>query len=334
MAASPAPAATALSDAALIEAGQIALGIEAAAIQSLIETLGAPFAQACRLLSACQGRVVVTGIGKSGHIAGKIAATLSSTGTPAYFLHPAEAMHGDIGLVTRADVVVALSNSGESAEILALVPTLKRLGIALIGLTGNPASTLARAADLHLNVAVPAEACPLNLAPTASTTAALAIGDALAVVVLRLKGFSEQDFARSHPGGTLGRRLLLHVEDIMHQGEQIPRVGPDDTVAQGLLEISKKGLGMTCICNSDGLLLGVFTDGDLRRALDFKLDIHSTTLRTVMTKSCRTIGPRALAVDAVVTLQEHRITALAVVNEQGHLVGALNVHDLLRAGVM
>ena len=334
MAASPAPAATALSDAALIEAGQIALGIEAAAIQSLIETLGAPFAQACRLLSACQGRVVVTGIGKSGHIAGKIAATLSSTGTPAYFLHPAEAMHGDIGLVTRADVVVALSNSGESAEILALVPTLKRLGIALSGLTGNPTSTLARAADLHLNVAVPAEACPLNLAPTASTTAALAIGDALAVVVLRLKGFSEQDFARSHPGGTLGRRLLLHVEDIMHQGEQIPRVGPDDTVAQGLLEISKKGLGMTCICNPDGLLLGVFTDGDLRRALDFKLDIHSTTLRTVMTKSCRTIGPRALAVDAVVTLQEHRITALAVVNEQGHLVGALNVHDLLRAGVM
>jgi len=334
MAVSPAPAATALSDAALIEAGQIALGIEAAAIQSLIQTLGAPFAQACRLLSACQGRVVVTGIGKSGHIAGKIAATLSSTGTPAYFLHPAEAMHGDIGLVTRADVVVALSNSGESAEILALVPTLKRLGIALISLTGNPASTLARAADLHLNVAVPAEACPLNLAPTASTTAALAIGDALAVVVLRLKGFSEQDFARSHPGGTLGRRLLLHVEDIMHQGEQIPRVAPDDTVAQGLLEISKKGLGMTCICNPDGLLLGVFTDGDLRRALDYKLDIHSTTLRTVMTTSCRTIGPRALAVDAVVTLQEHRITALAVVNDQGHLVGALNVHDLLRAGVM
>jgi len=334
MAASPAPAATALSDAALIEAGQIALGIEAAAIQSLIQTLGAPFAQACRLLSACQGRVVVTGIGKSGHIAGKIAATLSSTGTPAYFLHPAEAMHGDIGLVTRADVVVALSNSGESAEILALVPTFKRLGIALISLTGNPASTLARVADLHLNVAVPAEACPLNLAPTASTTAALAIGDALAVVVLRLKGFSEQDFARSHPGGTLGRRLLLHVEDIMHQGEQIPRVGPDDTVAQGLLEISKKGLGMTCVCNPDGLLLGVFTDGDLRRALDFKLDIHSTTLRTVMTALCRTIGPRALAVDAVVTLQEHRITALAVVNEHGHLVGALNVHDLLRAGVM
>jgi arabinose-5-phosphate isomerase len=334
MAASPAPAATALSDAALIEAGQIALGIEAAAIQSLIQTLGAPFAQACRLLSACQGRVVVTGIGKSGHIAGKIAATLSSTGTPAYFLHPAEAMHGDIGLVTRADVVVALSNSGESAEILALVPTFKRLGIALISLTGNPASTLARVADLHLNVAVPAEACPLNLAPTASTTAALAIGDALAVVVLRLKGFSEQDFARSHPGGTLGRRLLLHVDDIMHQGEQIPRVGPDDTVAQGLLEISKKGLGMTCVCNPDGLLLGVFTDGDLRRALDFKLDIHSTTLRTVMTALCRTIGPRALAVDAVVTLQEHRITALAVVNEHGHLVGALNVHDLLRAGVM
>ena len=334
MAVSPAPAATALSDAALIEAGKTALGIEAAAIHALRQGLGLPFAQACRLLSACQGRVVVTGIGKSGHIAGKIAATLSSTGTPAYFLHPAEAIHGDIGLVPPEDLVIALSNSGESAEILALVPTLKRLGIALICLTGNPASALARAADLHLDVAVPAEACPLNLAPTASTTAALALGDALAVAVLRLKGFSEQDFARSHPGGTLGRRLLLHVDDIMHQGEQIPRVGPDDTVAQGLLEISKKGLGMTCVCNPDGLLLGVFTDGDLRRALDVKLDIHATPLRTVMTAPCRTIGPRALAVDAVLSLQEHRITALAVVNDQGQLVGALNVHDLLRAGVM
>ncbi|HUO95463.1 MAG TPA: KpsF/GutQ family sugar-phosphate isomerase [Steroidobacteraceae bacterium] len=328
------PTPAALSDAELITLGRVALNIEAEAVAALAGAVGADFAAACRLALACRGRVVVTGMGKSGHIAGKIAATLASTGTPAFFLHPAEAVHGDIGMITREDLVLALSNSGETTEILALVPALKRLGVPLIALTGSPDSTLARAAEVHVDVRVPAEACPLNLAPTASTTATLAMGDAIAVALLRLRGFTEEDFARSHPGGSLGRRLLLHVEDVMHRGAEIPGVGPDDTVSAGLLEMSNKGLGMTTVVDASGTLLGVFTDGDLRRALDRRIDVHGTPMRTVMTANPRTIGPRELAAEAVLLMERHRITALVVVDGARRVVGALNVHDLLRAGVM
>jgi arabinose-5-phosphate isomerase len=323
-----------LDDAALVELGRSALAIEADAVAALGRGLGADFVGACRLMLACRGRVVVTGMGKSGHIAGKIAATLASTGTPAFFLHPAEAVHGDIGMITREDLLLALSNSGETAEILLLVPALKRLGVPLIALTGSPGSGIARAADVHLDVSVPAEACPLNLAPTASTTAALAMGDALAVTLLRLRGFTEQDFARSHPGGSIGRRLLLHVADVMHAGEDVPRVGPESTVSAGLLEMSRKGLGMTSVVAADGRLLGVFTDGDLRRALDRRIDVHSTPMREVMTADCRTVGERELAAAAVLLMERHRITALPVVDAERRVIGALNVHDLLRAGVM
>ena len=330
----PAPAPSTLTDLELVELGRAALSIEADAVAALARRLGPDFVAACRLALVCRGRVVVTGMGKSGHVAGKIAATLASTGTPAFFLHPAEAVHGDIGMITREDLVLALSNSGETAEILALVPVLKRLGVPLLALTGNAGSALARAAEVHLDVSVPAEACPLNLAPTASTTATLAMGDALAVALLRLRGFTEEDFARSHPGGTLGRRLLLHVEDVMHTGAEVPSVGPDDTVSAGLLEMSKKGLGMTSVADAAGTLLGVFTDGDLRRALDRRVDVHGTPMRAVMTADCRTIGPRELAAEAVLLMERHRITALVVVDAARRVVGALNVHDLLRAGVM
>jgi len=326
----PAP----LDDAAIVESGRVALGVEAEAVAALGRRLGDDFVRACRLMLACRGRVIVTGLGKSGHIAGKIAATLASTGTPAFFLHPAEAVHGDVGMITRENLLLALSNSGETNEILLLVPVLKRLGVPLIALTGNSGSALARAADVHVDVSVPAEACPLNLAPTASTTASLAMGDALAVTLLRLRGFTEQDFARSHPGGTLGRRLLLHVADVMHAGEEIPRVGPESTVSAGLLEMSRKGLGITSVVAPDGRLLGVFTDGDLRRALDRRIDIHSTRMQEVMTADGRTIGARELAAEAVLLMERHRITALLVVDGERRVVGALNVHDLLRAGVM
>jgi arabinose-5-phosphate isomerase len=330
----PAPAPSALTDPELVELGRTALGIEADAVAALARRLGADFVGACRLALACRGRIVVTGMGKSGHVAGKIAATLASTGSPAFFLHPAEAVHGDIGMITREDLVLALSNSGETAEILALVPVLKRLGVPLVALTGTPGSGLARAADVHVDVSVPAEACPLNLAPTASTTASLAMGDALAVTLLRLRGFTEQDFARSHPGGSIGRRLLLHVADVMHAGDEVPRVGPESTVSEGLLEMSRKGLGMTSVVAADARLLGVFTDGDLRRALDRRIDVHSTPMREVMTADCRTIGARELAVEAVLLMERHRITALPVVDAERRVIGALNVHDLLRAGVM
>ena len=328
------PLQASLDDRALVQLGKDALAIEAAAISAVADRLGDAFVQACRLCLSALGRVVVVGMGKSGHVARKIAATLASTGTPAFFVHPAEAQHGDIGMVTRDDVVLLLSNSGETGEVLAVLPVLKRLGIPMVALTGNPQSSLARTADVHIDVSVPSEACPLNLAPTASTTAALAMGDALAVVLLHLRGFTEADFARSHPGGSLGRRLLLHVDEVMHRGADIPLVGPDDTVSAGLLEMSRKGLGMTAVAETDGRLLGVFTDGDLRRALDHRLDVHTTAMSAVMTRQCRTIGPKALAVEAVVLLERHRITALVVVDDRGHVVGALNVHDLLRAGVM
>jgi arabinose-5-phosphate isomerase len=321
------------SDEQLLASARRALDIEARAVRALTPRLGAPFAHACRICLSCQGRVVVTGMGKSGHIASKIAATLASTGTPAFFLHPAEAGHGDLGMITRADAVLALSNSGETPELVLLLPHLKRLGVPLMVLSGRPDSTLGRAATVLLDVAVDEEACPLNLAPTASTTATLAMGDALAVAVLEARGFTEQDFARSHPGGTLGRKLLLHVEDLMRTGAAVPRSAPEAPLSAGLLEMSRKGLGMTVVVDATDRVLGVFTDGDLRRALDRQIDVHATDMRSVMTAHGRSIGPKELAAAAVRLMEVHRITALPVIDE-GRLVGALNVHDLMRAGVV
>ena len=326
-------AASASSDEQLLASARRALDIEARAVRALTPRLGAPFAHACRICLNCQGRVVVTGMGKSGHIASKIAATLASTGTPAFFLHPAEAGHGDLGMITRADAVLALSNSGETPELVLLLPHLKRLGVPLMVLSGRPDSTLGRAATVLLDVAVDEEACPLNLAPTASTTATLAMGDALAVAVLEARGFTEQDFARSHPGGTLGRKLLLHVEDLMRTGAAVPRSAPEAPLSAGLLEMSRKGLGMTVVVDATDRVLGVFTDGDLRRALDRQIDVHATDMRSVMTAQGRSIGPKELAAAAVRLMEVHRITALPVIDE-GRLVGALNVHDLMRAGVV
>ena len=318
----------------LVEMGRDALRIEARAVAALVDRLGADFDMACRTLLACSGRVVVSGMGKSGHVGGKIAATLASTGTPAFFLHPAEASHGDLGMVTRGDVVLAISYSGETAELLTILPLFKRMDARLIAMTGNPSSTLAREADVHLDVSVPAEACPLNLAPTASTTAALAMGDALAVALLKHRGFTEADFARSHPGGALGRRLLLHVSDVMRRGDELPVVQPDTPLTEGLLEMSRKRLGLTAVADADGKVVGIFTDGDLRRALDRDLDIHASKMADVMTRGPRTIGPGELAAEAVLMMEKHSINGLLVLDESGRLVGALNVHDLLRAGVM
>jgi arabinose-5-phosphate isomerase len=273
-------------------------------------------------------------MGKSGHIARKIAATFASTGTPAFFLHPAEAGHGDLGMITRTDVVVAISNSGETPELVLLLPHLKRLAVPLIVLVGKADSTLGRASSVAIDVSVPEEACPLNLAPTASTTATLAMGDALAVSILEARGFTEQDFAMSHPSGSLGRQLLLHVEDVMRTGAALPRVVADDLLGAGLVEMSKKGLGMTVVVDSTDHILGVFTDGDLRRTLDKRIDVHSTPMRVVMTSNPKTIGARALAAEAIHLMETHRITALPVADAQGRLIGALNVHDLFRAGVV
>jgi arabinose-5-phosphate isomerase len=328
------PATPETDDAQLLASARRALGIEARAVEALSSRLGPPFAQACRICLECQGRVVVTGMGKSGHIAGKIAATLASTGTPAFFLHPAEAGHGDLGMITRGDAVLALSNSGETPELVLLLPHLKRLAVPLMVMSGRRDATLARAASVVLDVSVPEEACPLNLAPTASTTATLAMGDALAVAVLEARGFTRTDFARSHPGGTLGRKLLLHVEDLMRTGEALPRVAPDAPLSEGLLEMSRKGLGMTVVVDGEGRILGVFTDGDLRRALDRQIDVHATVMRAVMTPRGKSIGPRELAAEAAHLMEVHRITALPVADAAGRLVGALNVHDLMRAGVM
>jgi arabinose-5-phosphate isomerase len=312
------------------------MAIEVEALQAVAERLDERFDRCIELLAACKGKIVVTGMGKSGHIANKIASTLASTGTPAFFVHPAEALHGDLGMITPADVVIALSNSGETSELLTILPLIKRLDVKLIALTGKDESTLSRYATVTLDVSVPAEACPLNLAPTASTTAALAMGDALAIAVLEARGFTEEDFARSHPGGSLGRRLLLHVEDVMRKGDELPRVGPDTLLSEGLLEMSRKGLGMTTIVDAGDHVLGVFTDGDLRRALDRQLDIHRTRMSEVMTVGGRAAEPRMLAAEAVHLMEQFRITSLPVVlvDEGRRLVGALNVHDLLRAGVM
>jgi arabinose-5-phosphate isomerase len=333
----PAPAATpapTADDESLLASARRALAIETQALAALAPRLGLDFAQACRICLECRGRVVVTGMGKSGHVAGKIAATLASTGTPAFFLHPADAGHGDLGMITRADVLLALSNSGETAELVLLLPHLKRLAVPLIVMSGKRDSTLARAANVLLDVAVPEEACPLNLAPTASTTAALAMGDALAVAVLEARGFTRADFARSHPGGALGRRLLLHVEDVMRSGDAVPRVFAEAPLSAGLLEMSRKGLGMTLVIDREQRILGVFTDGDLRRVLDRQIDVHATAMRAVMTTNAKTIGTRALAAEAAHLMEVHRITALPVIDADGRLVGALNVHDLMRAGVV
>jgi arabinose-5-phosphate isomerase len=319
--------------ASLIAAGRRALDIEGRAIAGLAPRLDASFARACTLCLDSRGRVIVTGMGKSGHIGGKIAATLASTGTPSFFMHAAEASHGDIGMITRDDVLLALSNSGETAEVLALMPHTSRLGVPVIALTGNPKSNLARAAAVHLDVSVGEEACPLNLAPTASTTATLALGDALAVALLEARGFTPQDFARSHPAGALGRKLLLHVGDVMRTGDDLPVVSPGTKLADGLVVMSKKGLGM-CVVVDDGRLLGVFTDGDLRRVLGGDADVRRVTMREVMTPNPKAVGATELAAEAAHLMEKHRITALPVVDAAGAIIGALNVHDLLRAGVL
>jgi arabinose-5-phosphate isomerase len=321
-------------DAELADLGRRALTTEIEGLEAQVPRLGADFAQACRLCLACRGRVVVTGMGKSGHIGRKIAATLASTGTPAFFLHPGEASHGDVGMITRDDAVLALSNSGETAEILIIVPAILRLGVPLIAFTGNPASSLARSATVHLDIGVPAEACPLNLAPTTSTTAALAVGDALAVTLLKARGFTEEDFARSHPAGSLGRRLLLHVSEVMRTGADIPKVHADTPLVEGLMEMSRKGLGMTAIVDADGRVLGVFTDGDLRRALDACVDLRAARMQQVMSRRPKTVRPGTLAAEAVHLMETHSITSLIVVDGDEHMVGALNVHDLMRAGVV
>jgi len=325
---------SATSDQSLLQAARRTFEIEAAALQALRERLDGAFARACRLCLQCTGRIVVSGMGKSGHIAHKIAATLASTGSPAFFLHPGEASHGDLGMLTRVDLLLALSTSGETAELLALLPQVKRLAVPLIALTGNPLSTLAQAADVHVNVAVPQEACPHNLTPTASTTAALVMGDALAVALLEARGFSAEDFARSHPGGSLGRRLLLRVEDIMRRGESLPRVSADTPVSEALLEMTRTGLGLTAVVDAQQHVLGVFSDGDLRRALDRRIDLHKTSMREVMTAGGRRIAPQELAAAAAALMETHRITALLVTDAEQHLIGALNVHDLMRAGVV
>src|ERR1700678_385263 len=322
------------SDESLVDLGRQALAIEIDGLRAQVPRLGPQFARACRICLDCRGRVVVTGMGKSGHIGGKIAATLASTGTPSFFVHPGEASHGDIGMITRDDAVLALSNSGETYEILTILPVIKRLGIPLIALTGNADSSLGRVATVHLDIGVPEEACPLNLAPTASTTAALAVGDALAVALLKARGFTEEDFARSHPAGTLGRRLLLHVQDVMRTGADIPTVRADTPLAEGLMEVTRKGLGMTAIVDDGLRVLGVFTDGDLRRALDAGTDLRTTRMDQVMSRHAKTVRPTTLAAEAVHLMETHRITALVVVDADEKIVGALNVHDLLRAGVV
>jgi arabinose-5-phosphate isomerase len=310
------------------------LNIEAAAVQALVARIDDQFLNALNLILACHGRVIVSGMGKSGHIARKIAATLSSTGTPAYFVHPGEASHGDLGMVTSQDVFIGISYSGESQELLTIVPTIKRQGAKLITLTGKPESSLAREADVHLNGAVAQEACPMGLAPTASTTAALALGDALAVALLDAKGFGEADFARSHPGGSLGRRLLTHVRDVMHTNASIPSVPDTATLADAVLEISRKGLGMTAIVDTKHHLLGIYTDGDLRRTLEKKVDFSTTPVASVMSCTPRSIGPDALAVEAVQLMEQYNISQLLVVDTNKKVVGALNMHDLLKAKVI
>ncbi|MBT3040688.1 MAG: KpsF/GutQ family sugar-phosphate isomerase [Candidatus Thiodiazotropha sp. (ex Ctena orbiculata)] len=318
----------------MIDLGRAVIETEADAVQSLIPRLGDEFAQACSYLLHCQGRIVVIGMGKSGHIGNKIAATLASTGSPAFFVHPGEASHGDLGMITPQDVVLALSNSGETGELLVILPLLKRLGAPLIAMTGKPESTLARESEVHIDVSVQKEACPLGLAPTSSTTAALVMGDAMAVALLQARGFTAKDFALSHPGGTLGRRLLLRVSDIMHADRSLPSVGLDATLHEALEVMSAKGLGMTAIVDPEGGVAGVYTDGDLRRTLNKPIDIHHVKVSEVMTRNCLTVSPEMLAAEALQMMDEKKINGLLVIDEEQQLIGAFNMHDLLRAGVM
>ena len=333
MAVSPLPPSSA-DPAALVASGRRVFEIERDALAAVAERLGEGFSKACQLVLESRGRVVATGMGKSGHVARKIAATLASTGTPAFYVHPGEAGHGDLGMITEADVVLALSYSGESDEVLMLLPVLKRQGNRLIAMTGRPGSSLALAADVHLDVSVPAEACPLALAPTSSTTASLAMGDALAVALLDARGFTADDFARSHPAGSLCRRLLLHITDVMHSGDELPQVGENASLSEALVEMSRKRLGMTAVVDADQRLVGLFTDGDLRRALDSDLDVRSARIVDVMTRTPRTIGADQLAVEAARVMETQQINGLIVVDGEGRAVGALNIHDLLRARVV
>ena len=317
-----------------LELARRVLAIEADAVRALAARLDERFLAAVSLILACKGRVIVSGIGKSGHIARKIASTMASTGTPAHFVHPAEASHGDLGMVQPEDVFLGISYSGESDELLNIVPLIKRRGAKLIAMTGNAASTLAREADVHLDGGVAQEACPLNLAPTASTTAALALGDALAVALLDARGFTSDDFARSHPGGALGRKLLTHVRDIMRSGNAIPAVPQDATLAEAILEITRKGMGMTAVIDGERRVVGVFTDGDLRRTMERDADLRGKMIAEVMTRNPRTVRPEALAVEAVETMERCKTTQLPVVDAEGRLTGALNIHDLFRARVI
>ncbi len=314
--------------------GKQVVETECREVQALRSRIDDNFNRACEILFHCRGRVVVTGMGKSGHIGGKLAATLASTGTPAFFVHPGEASHGDLGMITRHDVVLALSNSGNTAEIATIIPILKRNGIPLVSMTGDENSILARAADVNLDVGVSQEACPHDLAPTSSTTVALVMGDALAVALLQARGFTAEDFALSHPGGSLGKRLLLHVGDIMHRHDEIPRVGQSATVSEALLEMSRKGLGMTAIVDDEGRVLGIYTDGDLRRSLDRNIDVHSTPVSEVMTRPCRTVRADALAASIVKLMDDEGINGLLVTDENDILTGAFNMHDILRAGII
>ena len=329
------PTVAALDAATLSRSALNVIDTEARSIEVLKTRIDANFLHACQLMYECPGRVVVSGMGKSGHIARKIAATLASTGTPAFFVHPGEASHGDLGMITQKDVVLALSNSGETDELLTILPLIKRQGVPLIVMTGNANSSLATMGDVHLDVSVPAEACPLGLAPTASTTAALVMGDALAIALLEARGFTDEDFARSHPAGQLGRRLLLHISDVMHVGEKIPAIGAEASLSEALMEMTRKGLGMTAIVDAQQRLLGVFTDGDLRRAVDNKhIDLRTTPVTKLMTLQPKTIAGDKLAIEAAVLMEAHKIHALLVVDTDNRVVGALNIHDLLRARVV
>ena len=318
----------------LRKSGVSVVRIEHAAVQALEARIDDDFVSACQYMLGCKGRIVVAGMGKSGHIGNKIAATLASTGSPAFFVHPGEASHGDLGMITESDVVLALSNSGETHEIITILPLIKRMGAPLISMTGNPESTLAREADVSLDVGVAKEACPLDLAPTASTTAALVMGDALAIALLEARGFTAEDFALSHPGGSLGRRLLLHVHDIMHKDDQVPAVTQDATVRDALMEMTAKGLGMTAVVDSKHRPVGIFTDGDLRRCLDRGVDVRAAKVAEVMVPGGKRIAPDRLAAEALNLMEEKKINALLVVDSDQRLCGALNMHDLLRAGVV
>ena len=318
----------------LRKTGISVVAIESAAVTDLEARINDDFVAACEYMLACKGRIVVTGMGKSGHIGNKIAATLASTGSPAFFVHPGEASHGDLGMITASDVVLALSNSGETREIVTILPLIKRMHAPLISMTGNPDSTLAREADVNLDVSVAKEACPLDLAPTASTTAALVMGDAVAIALLEARGFTAEDFALSHPGGSLGRRLLLHVYDIMHQDEAIPAVTRDASLRDALMEMTAKGLGMTAVVDDEGRPVGIFTDGDLRRCLDRGIDVRTTNIAEVMIPGGKRIAPDRLAAEALNLMEDKKINALLIVDEDERLCGALNMHDLLRAGVV